>query len=209
MTDEATTQERTVIVIGTLRSILEAAEASPMYADSLARTLPLTQMRMLLQPGEMELTFRVTDESLFAVDPDKGVFDDCRWSTQEPPQIGIVLANLVDWLGFLAERAPGYLGGLDHLERMLQPALGMITQEPVPQDAVEQAQALIDALDDDDAEDSGVHAPFRMTDAMIAAARVKDVRRNFQHLDAAMLRELAAEALVLAERKGGDDGETH
>lgn len=212
MTDEAT-RERAVI--GMMRSILEAAEASPMYASSLARTVPLTQMRMLLQPGELELTFCIAHETLLEVG-ERRVFDDQRWSPEHdaPPSILDVLHYLVDWIDFIVERAPKYLGNLDYLERALQPALGLM-QVPTPTDVRQGAAIAMAALDELDDEGSGVHhaSPPSVHDfdakALVMEARARCVRRDFEHLPSSVLRELAAEALVLADRKDGGSDEVH
>lgn len=216
MTDEAT-RERALGIVDTMRSILEAVEALPTYADSLARTVPLTQMRMLLRPGELEVTLRIAHDSLLDVG-ERLVFDDQRWNPQhdEPPSIADVLHYLIDWLGFIGERAPKYLGNLDYLERALQPALVMLqqaAQTPTHAEVRQGAAMAIAALDED--EGSGVHhaSPPSAHDfdakALVMEARAQSVRQDFEHLPSSMLRELAAEALVLADRKDGVSDEVH
>lgn len=194
MSDEAT-RERALGIVDTMRSILEAVEALPTYADSLARTVPLTQMRMLLRPGELEVTLRIAHDSLLDVG-ERLVFDDQRWNPQhdEPPSIADVLHYLIDWLGFIGERAPKYLGNLDYLERALQPALAMaLFGQPVTPTDVRHASP------------PSVHD----FDAAACALTTQAIRQDFEHLPSNVLRELAAEALVLADRKDGGSNEVH
>ncbi len=197
MSDEAT-RERALGIVDTMRSILEAVEALPTYADSLARTVPLTQMRMLLRPGELEVTLRIAHDSLLDVG-ERLVFDDQRWNPQhdEPPSIADVLHYLIDWLGFIGERAPKYLGNLDYLERALQPALVMLQQAAQTPTHAGVHHASPPSVHDFDAK------------ALVMEARARCVRRDFEHLPSSMLRELAAEALVLADRKDGGSNEVH
>lgn len=87
MSDEKTPDlDRIVQILAKLIQDANKALADEGVADVLALPVPVTQLRMLAQPGEIEFTFKISGAAL--AEMTACVFDDPLWS--EEPTIGDV-----------------------------------------------------------------------------------------------------------------------